>query len=228
MPVGNGKTGISTIIRGCCFDVGATADCGSFCRIVTAFAKAIGEFHTLSRVDLHLLALTHSLEVASHGDKHVRQTPPPPRTTSKHQSGPDLLPGWGSQGDDWAELDALGDSEASTSVLQGIGGHTKLLLSGDIEQTRTSSGPVRSSKRDGLEQIGQNRWFCCELLAGTGDSVICRRSGGVQDISQSSKSSSHKRKSTDIGRLGVVLACFSMSWCKFTNDAATVASPFSA
>ena len=87
---------------------------------VTGFAKAVGEYAALSRVDLHLLALTYTLETAAHGDTHVRHSPAPPRLAARRRSGQGLLPGWGSHGGDWAEMDALADSGASTSQAAGI------------------------------------------------------------------------------------------------------------
>lgn len=44
-------------------------------RAVTAFARETGDLHALSRTDLKLLALAYSLEVAAHGDAHLRKHP---------------------------------------------------------------------------------------------------------------------------------------------------------
>ena len=86
---------------------------------MTAFSKAVGEYETLSRVDLHLLALAHTMETAAHGEIHLRQSPPRPRVAAKPHSGQVQIPGWGSQGADWAELDALNEAEASTPQAAG-------------------------------------------------------------------------------------------------------------
>jgi hypothetical protein len=42
---------------------------------VTRFARETGDIHALSTVDVRLLALAHTLEVASHGGAHIKQHP---------------------------------------------------------------------------------------------------------------------------------------------------------
>ncbi len=42
---------------------------------VTRFARATGDLHSLSTVDLRLMALARTLEVAAHGDSHLRDLP---------------------------------------------------------------------------------------------------------------------------------------------------------
>ena len=44
-------------------------------RAVTRFARATGDLHSLSTVDLRLMALARTLEVAAHGDSHLRELP---------------------------------------------------------------------------------------------------------------------------------------------------------
>ncbi len=44
-------------------------------RAVTRFARATGDLHSLSTVDLRLMALARTLEVAAHGDSHLRDLP---------------------------------------------------------------------------------------------------------------------------------------------------------
>ena len=44
-------------------------------RAVTRFARATGDLHSLSTVDLRLMALARTLEVAAHGDAHLRDLP---------------------------------------------------------------------------------------------------------------------------------------------------------
>jgi len=95
---------------------------------VTRFARATGELHSLSFVDLKVLALAHTLEVAAHGPTlHLRPSPAPPRLHSKAAaaaSGKGALPGWGAAGGDWAALDALADAEAAAAAaaMGGEGG----------------------------------------------------------------------------------------------------------
>jgi rRNA maturation endonuclease Nob1 len=42
---------------------------------VTRFARETGDIHALSAVDLKLLALAHTLEVAAHGPGHLKEHP---------------------------------------------------------------------------------------------------------------------------------------------------------
>lgn len=42
---------------------------------VLNFARLTGDIHVLSAVDLKLLALAHTLEVAEHGSSHLRERP---------------------------------------------------------------------------------------------------------------------------------------------------------
>lgn len=42
---------------------------------VTMFARETGDIHALSSADIKLLALAHSLEVAAHGNGHLRERP---------------------------------------------------------------------------------------------------------------------------------------------------------
>lgn len=70
-----------------------------------AFARASGEVPSLSAVDIKLIALAHTLEVAAHGHAHLRSSPPAPRTRSKGSTNARKLPGWGEEGADWDALD---------------------------------------------------------------------------------------------------------------------------
>lgn len=75
---------------------------------VTAFAKATGDIHTLSRTDLKLLALAHTLEVAAHGSAHLRSSPSQALIKPKHHSRESrALPGWGqvANPEDWKVVD---------------------------------------------------------------------------------------------------------------------------
>lgn len=75
------------------------------CVAVMAFAKASGEVASLSAVDIRLIALAHTLEVAAHGFANLRSSPPAPRTRSKSSANARKLPGWGEEGADWDALD---------------------------------------------------------------------------------------------------------------------------
>ena len=77
-----------------------------------AFAKQTGELHSLSRVDLSLIALAYTLEVAARGAAHLRTSPAPPRAVKRSGKGASgRIPGWGDQGQTWDELDAIDDPD---------------------------------------------------------------------------------------------------------------------
>ncbi|KAK9825380.1 hypothetical protein WJX81_007035 [Elliptochloris bilobata] len=84
-------------------------------KAVTRFARATGELHSLSAVDLKVIALAYELELAAHGAARLRSNPAPPRPHAKRSARGARLPGWGDTGGDWAELDALADEEAAAA-----------------------------------------------------------------------------------------------------------------
>ncbi|KAK9798214.1 hypothetical protein WJX73_007232 [Symbiochloris irregularis] len=110
---------------------------------VAAFAKAVGEYQSLSAVDIHLLALTHTLELAVHGDSHLRTSPAPPRMAPKHRRGPKKLPGWGDQGGDWAQLDSLNISEDAAQDLGGPGADQASKVSSNVQQLPSTDAQNR-------------------------------------------------------------------------------------
>ena len=89
---------------------------------MTRFARATGELHSLSAVDLKVIALAHELELAAHGTVRLRGSPAPPRPHAKRSARGARLPGWGDTGGGWAELDALAVEEAAAAErsLQGV------------------------------------------------------------------------------------------------------------
>ena len=61
---------------------------------VTRFARATGDLHSLSAVDIKLVALAYTLEVAAYGADHLRVLPQPPRAKArKRGSDAKRLPG---------------------------------------------------------------------------------------------------------------------------------------
>jgi len=74
---------------------------------VSTFAKLTGDLHQLSREDLRLLALAHTLETDLHGSNHLRKEPVQVRRTSK-LAPRGKLPGWGTNGqsEEWDAIDA--------------------------------------------------------------------------------------------------------------------------
>ena len=134
----------------------AVSECSSLAVAVTLFAKAVGEYNALSRVDLQLLALTHTLELAIHGDLHLRKSPAPPRAAAKHSPGQGQLPGWGSHGGEWTELDALNE-EASSSQAPGEGEVSKISSSVlSLQLERGNAGKKWSMSVQGLSLF----WPC--------------------------------------------------------------------
>eukprot|EP00884_Botryococcus_braunii_P015629 jgi/Botrbrau1/274/Bobra.0022s0243.1 len=80
---------------------------------VMKFARATGELHSLSKVDIKLLALVHTLEVAVRGSDHLPSEPAAPQLHSKEPKGSKgRLPGWGDSSSHWAELDNIADPDA--------------------------------------------------------------------------------------------------------------------
>ncbi|CAN6934157.1 unnamed protein product [Brassica oleracea] len=74
---------------------------------VIKFAKATGDLHTLSDVDLKLIALTYTLETEVHGTKNLRDVPPPIQTVRVKRLPEKELPGWGSNVANLEEWEAL-------------------------------------------------------------------------------------------------------------------------
>jgi RNA-binding protein NOB1 len=72
--------------------------------------------HALSAVDTRLLALAHSLEVSYYGSSHLRETPPAPKLQKKGVADTRVLPGWGAEGGDWAEIDRLNEEEEAAAL----------------------------------------------------------------------------------------------------------------
>lgn len=90
------------------------------CFAVTSFARAIGETHSLSRADLHLIALAWSLHTSLHGEHSLHREPAPARAVAKGKPGDRLMPGWGAAGGKWEELDRLDEAEkAALEQAQG-------------------------------------------------------------------------------------------------------------
>ncbi|XP_010274767.1 PREDICTED: RNA-binding protein NOB1-like [Nelumbo nucifera] len=74
---------------------------------VISFARATGDLHTLSDVDLKLIALTYTLEAQIHGIKHLRDNPPPIHMVNVKRLAEKEMPGWGSNVPNLEEWEAL-------------------------------------------------------------------------------------------------------------------------
>jgi len=87
---------------------------------VTRFAKVIGEIHSLSRADLQLIALAHTLHLAQHGGYSLREEPVPARAVGKGRKNTSNMPGWGDSGGKWEDLDKMDEAEkAALEKAQG-------------------------------------------------------------------------------------------------------------
>lgn len=100
---------------------------------VMRFARATGDSHSLSSVDVRLLALAHTLEVHYYGSAHLRTQPPPPKVAKKKARDSKHLPGWGAEGGDWAELDKLNEEELAAAEAALMAGRHLLLPLGFVE-----------------------------------------------------------------------------------------------
>ncbi|XP_049399333.1 RNA-binding NOB1-like protein [Solanum stenotomum] len=74
---------------------------------VISFARATGDLHTLSDVDLKLIALTHTLEAQFHGTQHLRDCPPPIHMVNVKRLPEKDLPGWGANVPNLKEWEAI-------------------------------------------------------------------------------------------------------------------------
>jgi len=91
---------------------------------VTRFARETGDVHALSTVDLKVIALAHTLEVAAHGSGHLREHPVKATVRTKHRSSAKALPGWGSvpNPEDWKVVDEADDhmGHGSSRIAQQV------------------------------------------------------------------------------------------------------------
>jgi RNA-binding protein NOB1 len=74
---------------------------------VIKFARATGDLQTLSDVDLKLIALTYTLEAQIHGNKHIRDCPPPVHVVNAKTLHEKDMPGWGSNVPNLKEWEAI-------------------------------------------------------------------------------------------------------------------------
>ncbi|KAL0905116.1 hypothetical protein M5K25_027294 [Dendrobium thyrsiflorum] len=74
---------------------------------VVKFARETGDLHTLSDVDLKLIALTYMLEAQIHGTNHLRDSPPMLHVVNVKSLPEAKMPGWGDNVPNLAEWEAL-------------------------------------------------------------------------------------------------------------------------
>ncbi|OAY83800.1 RNA-binding protein NOB1 [Ananas comosus] len=78
-----------------------------FIKKVVKFARETGDLHTLSDVDIKIIALAYMLEAQIHGTSHLREQPPPLRVVNVKNLAEADMPGWGSNVPNLAEWEAL-------------------------------------------------------------------------------------------------------------------------
>ncbi|KAG2448975.1 hypothetical protein HYH02_005729 [Chlamydomonas schloesseri] len=116
-------------------------------KAVQRFARETGDIHSLSTVDVKLLALAHSLEVAANGQANLRGHPVQVRTRQKHKSRPRQLPGWGTvpNPEDWKVVDEAPEDVLTNATGPGqsriIAAVQSLTLDGATEAAPPSALP---------------------------------------------------------------------------------------
>lgn len=119
---------------------------------VTRFARATGDLHSLSAVDIKLVALAYTLEAATYGTSHLRDLPAPPRAKPRKR-GPDArrLPGWGQAGGIWTELDKLDEeAEAAAAAASSMGGSAVQAAQPAISE---AAAPSADADGEGVSRI---------------------------------------------------------------------------
>ncbi|KAH7625019.1 putative RNA-binding NOB1-like protein [Nannochloris sp. 'desiccata'] len=122
---------------------------------VVDFARATGDLHALSVVDTRLLALAHSIEVSYYGSSHLRDKPPAPRLQKKGVADTKVLPGWGAEGGDWAEIDRLNEEEeaaAQAALSTAPGGVNNYIEEMGGEASRIAADVQQLSLDDDIEE----------------------------------------------------------------------------
>ncbi|KAM5570483.1 RNA-binding NOB1-like protein [Rosa sericea] len=74
---------------------------------VEKFARATGDFQSLSEVDIRLIAMTYTLEAQIHGTERLRDCPPPLHTLNVRRLPEKELPGWETNVPNLEEWEAL-------------------------------------------------------------------------------------------------------------------------
>lgn len=71
----DGRPGLAYVSVACCACLGPFPTMHCLRCAVLRFARLTGDVHSLSAVDIKLLSLAHSLEVAAHGTAHLHDEP---------------------------------------------------------------------------------------------------------------------------------------------------------
>jgi len=92
-------------------------------RAVGVFARATGDLHALSGVDMKLIALARTIEVEYYGEGHLRTGPAQVRAQRRPVDDSKHLPGWGVMGGTWEAIDEINreEEEAARAAILGDG-----------------------------------------------------------------------------------------------------------
>lgn len=92
-------------------------------RAVGVFARATGDLHALSGVDMRLIALARTIEVEYYGEGHLRTEPARVRAQRRPVDDSKHLPGWGVMGGTWEAIDEINreEEEAARAAILGDG-----------------------------------------------------------------------------------------------------------
>ncbi|CAL9168039.1 unnamed protein product [Musa hybrid cultivar] len=128
-----------------------------FLNKVVKFSRETGDLHTLSDVDLKLIALAYMLEAQIHGTDHLRDRPPPLHVVDVKNLPEAQMPGWGSNVPNLAEWEAL---EQATEG--GTNHNSRILALKDLNdqvEPENRSGPKPNEQDDEHTSFSRPRRF---------------------------------------------------------------------
>jgi len=100
--------------------------------------------------------LAHTLEVSYYGSSHLREKPPAPKLQKKGVADTKVLPGWGAEGGDWAEIDRLNEEEeaAAQAALSTAPGGINNNIEGTGGEASRIAAEVQQLSLDDIEEEG--------------------------------------------------------------------------
>ncbi|XP_040986944.1 RNA-binding NOB1-like protein [Juglans microcarpa x Juglans regia] len=133
---------------------------------VIKFAKATGDLQTLSDVDLKLIALTYTLEAQIHGNKNIRDCPPPIHLVNVKTLHEKDMPGWGSNVPNLEEWEALehevgdGSNPSNSRILPLQDLNLNIVDAVDDDDHKSEDGSKSSSlNQEGVVEGGRRRYL---------------------------------------------------------------------
>ena len=127
-------------------------------RAVGVFARATGDLHALSGVDMKLIALARTIEVEYYGEGHLRAGPAQVRAERRPVDDSKHLPGWGVMGGTWEAIDEINREEEEAARAAILGGAAGVMTATD------SMGDLRLDAEggEGGEDGGKSGWVSDE------------------------------------------------------------------